>query len=167
MQRPIVYLAGPLGFSEVGRLFHNDILIPMLEELGFDVRDPWVLTSQEFINSALQLPYGQAKKERWQEVNRVIGKNNADAIEESDIIVGVLDGVDVDSGTAGEIGYGSALGKFIIGYRGDFRLSSDNEGGIVNLQVEYFIYHNGGEIVTDLKALRQSLVRFQEQFIPG
>jgi hypothetical protein len=26
------------------------------------------------------------------------------------------------------------LGKMVIGYRGDFRLASDNEGSIINLQ---------------------------------
>ena len=40
----------------------------------------------------------------------------------------VLDGTDVDSGTAAEIGYAFARGKLIVGYRGDFRLSADNEG---------------------------------------
>lgn len=163
--KPMAYLAGPLGFSEAGRLFHKERLVPMLRELGFDVLDPWVLTPQELIDSALQLPYGQAKKEKWQKVNRVIGKNNATTIEKSNIIVAVLDGVDVDSGTASEIGYGSAIGKFIIGYRGDFRLSADNEGSVVNLQVEYFIYRNGGEIITDLESLRGSLLRFQKLFL--
>jgi nucleoside 2-deoxyribosyltransferase len=164
MRKPIAYAAGPLGFSEAGRLFHNNVLIPILKEIGFEVLDPWILTPQKTIDSALTLPYGQEKKKKWQEVNQVIGKNNTLAIEASDIIVAVLDGVDVDSGTAGEIGYGSALGKFIIGYRGDFRLSSDNEGSIVNLQIEYFIFKNGGEIVTSLESLKVSLVKFMDSF---
>jgi len=37
------------------------------------------------------------------------------------------------------IGFAFAKGKPIIGYRGDLRLSGDNDGAIVNLQVEYFI----------------------------
>ena len=150
MKKPIIYLAGPLGFSEAGRLFHNNVIIPLVLEAGFEIRDPWVLTPQTIIDSALKLPYGKERKEKWQEINKIIGLNNALAIEESDAIMAVLDGVDVDSGTAGEIGYGAALGKIIIGYRGDFRLSSDNEGSTVNLQVEYFIYKNGGEIVVPL-----------------
>jgi hypothetical protein len=68
----------------------------------------------------------------------------------------VLDGVDVDSGTAAEIGSGFAKGKKIIGYRGDFSLSADNEGSIVNLQVEYFIEASGGAIVTRLHGRRLS-----------
>lgn len=76
----------------------------------------------------------------------------------------MLDGNDVDSGTAAEIGYGSALKKPIIGYRGDFRLSAENEGGIVNLQVEYFIYLNNGEIVTDIEALKIALAKYKKRF---
>jgi len=62
MRKPIAYLAGPLGFSEVGRLFHNTVLVPLVAEIGFEIRDPWVLTPAELINSALALPYGQKKK---------------------------------------------------------------------------------------------------------
>ena len=54
----------------------------------------------------------------------------------SDIVVAVLDGVDVDSGTAWEIGYAYSREKPIIGIRTDFRTLSD---GIVNLMVEMSI----------------------------
>ena len=69
----------------------------------------------------------------------------------------VLDGVDVDSGTAAEIGYAFARGKLIVGYRGDFRLSADNEGSVVNLQVEYFIRESGGTIVERYQDLADAL----------
>ena len=75
-----------------------------------------------------------------------------------DGVVAVLDGADVDSGTAAEIGYAFARGKLIVGYRGDFRLSADNEGGIVNLQVEYFIRQSGGTIVNRYEDLEPSLL---------
>lgn len=164
MKKPIAYLASPLGFSEAGRLFYSTIFIPLVTELGFEVRDPWILTPLEVINSALKLPYGQEKREAWTRINPIIGRNNAAAIKESDIIIAVLDGVDVDSGTASEIGYGAALGKVVIGYRGDFRLSADNEGSTVNLQVEYFINLHGGKIVTDLESLKTALVQFRDRF---
>ncbi|MBD3270143.1 hypothetical protein GF376_01310 [Candidatus Peregrinibacteria bacterium] len=64
---------------------------------------------------------------------------------------------DVDSGTASEIGYATALGKSSLGYRGDFRLAADNEGSLVNLQVEYFIHKNGGRIITEIADLREAL----------
>src|SRR4030095_14231926 len=44
-------------------------------------------------------------------INREIGANNRAAIDRADGVVAVLDGVDVDSGTAAEIGYAFARGK--------------------------------------------------------
>ncbi len=161
---PIAYLAGPLGFSEVGRLFHCTKMIPIVKKAGFEIRDPWILTPEELILEIQKLPYGQEKKDAWTKLNEIIGKNNTQAICESDIIVAVLDGTDVDSGTAAEIGYATALNKIIIGYRGDFRLSSDNEGSVVNLQIEYFIKSNGGLIVTDMMALETALIGYKKYF---
>jgi nucleoside 2-deoxyribosyltransferase len=152
-----IYVASPLGFSEVGRDFMYAKIIPAIEELGYTVLDPWKLTSDELIRPVLELPYGQEKRNRWRELNKIIGKNNADAIQESSGLVAVLDGVDVDSGTSSEIGYAAALGKPVLGYRGDFRLSADNEGSIVNLQVEYFIDLHGGKIITQISNLKQEL----------
>ncbi len=84
---------------------------------------------------------------------------NDRAIRECHVVVAVLDGADVDSGTASEIGFAYALGKRIYGYRGDLRSTGDNEGSIVNLQVEYWIENSGGCIVTNLTALRQRLAK--------
>jgi nucleoside 2-deoxyribosyltransferase len=44
----------------------------------------------------------------------------------------------VDSGTAAEIGYAYGIGRRILGYRSDYRLSAENEGSLVNLQVEFY-----------------------------
>jgi len=160
MRKQIAYLAGPLGFSEVGKKFCDETLKPAIAKIGIKILDPWELTSTELINSAQNLPYGQERKDKWSSVNYVIGKNNAEAIKKCDLIIAVLDGPDVDSGTAAEIGYGSALGKPTIGYRGDYRLSKENDGGTVNLQVEYFIHQNGGEIVTSLSSLEVALYKY-------
>ncbi|MCK5466406.1 nucleoside 2-deoxyribosyltransferase [Candidatus Parcubacteria bacterium] len=162
--KPIAYIASPLGFSEAGRLFLGMILMPSIDKIGFEIRDPWALTPEKLINSVQALPYGQEKRKKWREINPVIGDNNRKAIKESDIIIAVLDGPDVDSGTAAEIGYASAFKKTVFGYRGDFRLSADNEGSIVNLQVEYFIHLNGGEIVTDLESLKTVLTEYKKRF---
>jgi len=61
--------------------------------------------------------------------------------------------VDVDSGTAAEIGYAYALGKRCYGLRTDFRLAGDNPGSIVNLQVQYFIEASGGSVQTTIEGL--------------
>src|SRR5262249_34551218 len=93
----------------------------------------------------------------WRKLNQKIGAANRRAIDAADGVVAILDGPDVDSGTAAEIGYAFARGKFIVGYRGDFRLSADNEGGTVNLQVEFFIRESGGAIVAGYADLERTL----------
>ena len=92
-----------------------------------------------------------------EKMNYTIGENNDKAINISTGLFAILDGVDVDSGTASEIGYGVGLGKPVLGYRGDFRLSSENEGSIVNMQVEYFIKKSGGKIITQIEELQKEL----------
>lgn len=153
-----IYLASPLGFSEAGRLFYYEKLIPTIESAGHEVLDPWVLTDLELIKRVQALDYGPEKRTAWQNLNVIIGANNREAIDRCQAVVAVLDGPDVDSGTAAEIGYAYGLGgRVIFGYRNDFRLSADNEGGVVNLQVEYFITASGGQVVRDLAALHGAL----------
>lgn len=148
-----IYAASPFGFSEAGRLFYDERLLPALGRAGHVVVDPWKLTDQSKIDAVLAMPYGEARRDAWRRLNAEIGANNRDGIDGCDGVVAVLDGVDVDSGTAAEIGYAFAKGKLIVGYRGDFRLAADNEGSIVNLQVEYFIRASGGTIVGSLDEL--------------
>ena len=155
----LIYLAGPYGFSEAGRAFHNDTLVPLLKQHGHTILDPWTLTDARKIEAVAGLPYGQEKKDAWAALNKEIGANNTAAIDRCDLVVAILDGVDVDSGTAAEIGYAFAKGKRIVGYRGDFRLAADNEGSTVNLQVEYFIRRSGGAIVATIAEIAVSLAR--------
>ena len=157
-----IYMAGPLGFSEAGRHFHDSVLVRFVRRLGFTVLDPWRLTDRRKIEGVQRMLYGAKKREAWRKLNREIGRNNRRAIDDAHGVVAVLDGPDVDSGTAAEIGYAFARGKLIVGYRGDFRLSADNEGSVVNLQVEYFIRESGGAIVDRYKDLRPSLRPLRE-----
>jgi len=155
--RKKMYLASPLGFSEPGRYFLYHRLIPVIERCGFTVLDPWKLTPEETIHEARSLPPGRERAVRWKNVNAVIAENNTAAIDECDAMTAVLDGPDVDSGTASEIGYAAARGKTIIGYRSDFRPAGDNEGSVVNLQVEHFILRSGGRIAADIDELEKLL----------
>lgn len=156
-ERRRIYLASPLGCSEAGRHFYYAVLVPYVTDLGFEVADPWALTDRGKITAVEAMPWGPERREAWRALNREIGANNHAAIDDARGVVAVLDGADVDSGTAAEIGYAFARGKLIVGYRGDFRLGLDNEGSIVNLQVEYFIRASGGTIVSRLEDLGQSL----------
>jgi len=152
-----IYLAGPLGFSEAGRHFYTSVLVPYVRGLGFEVLDPWTLTDSRKIQAVQGLPYGPAKREAWRTLNLEMGATNRAAIDAARAAKAVLDGTDVDSGTAAEIGYAFARRKLIVGYRGDFRLSADNEGSTVNLQVEYFIRESGGTIVERYEDLADAL----------
>jgi nucleoside 2-deoxyribosyltransferase len=153
-----IYLAGPLGFSEAGRTFHEGVIKPRIEGLGHVVLDPWTLHDAAAIAAVTDLPYGSEKRDRWRALNVTIGRTNTEAIDACDLMFAVLDGSDVDSGTAAEIGYAYARGKTILGYRGDFRLSADNEGATVNLQVEHFIRDSGGFIISAIADVDAALV---------
>jgi nucleoside 2-deoxyribosyltransferase len=155
--RARIYLASPLGFSEAGRRFYNAVLVPFVESLGYEVLDPWTLTDSRKIQAVQGMPYGPAKRETWRALNLEMGATNRAAIDAARGVVAVLDGTDVDSGTAAEVGYAFARGKLIVGYRGDFRLSADNEGSTVNLQVEFFIRESGGAIVSRYEDLEAHL----------
>lgn len=159
MTRKRIYLASPLGFATSTRGF-MDALIPLLEA-HVDVENPWDDTRfvDEF-TAVANLDSVAERHRRLDNVNREIGRSNTDRIDRSDALFAILDGVDVDSGTAAEIGYAFAQDKLICGLRTDFRLAGDNEGAIVNLQVEYFIRASGGTIVStadDLVDLARSL----------
>jgi len=155
--RARVYVASPLGFSQAGRHFSESVLLPFVRGLGFEVVDPWALTDPRRVSAVEAMPHGVERRDAWRRLNREIGGRNRSAIDAAHALVAVLDGADVDSGTAAEIGYAFARGKLVVGYRGDFRLSGDNEGGAVNLQVEYFILESGGAIVTRYEDLARGL----------
>jgi len=72
------------------------------------------------------------RKENKEELFEELFKDCINSINESDIIISVLDGPDVDSGTCIELGYAYANKKPIIGVRTDFR-SLEDKG--VNLMV--------------------------------
>ncbi len=112
-----VYLAAPL-FSEA-ELDFNRMLRDEIKSSGFNVFLP-----QEDSNNV---------KDRDDRQSIIFSKNEV-AIDKSDIIVAVIDGADVDSGTAWEIGYAYALGKPILGLRTDFRTLGIE--GTVNLMIE-------------------------------
>jgi nucleoside 2-deoxyribosyltransferase len=131
-------------------------------DLGYEILDPFRLTPQEEFDRIARLGSLEQQREAWRALKGRVGETNRQAIDDSDGVLAILDGTDVDSGTAAEIGYACAREKPVVGYRGDFRLASDNPGSIVNLQVEYFIHRSGGEIVTSLDAIGAALARLFE-----
>jgi nucleoside 2-deoxyribosyltransferase len=147
-----LYLASPLGFAESTRLFMEHLAARLGDHA--EVLNPWDDPEPAILYQPVKhLPTHDERIARWQEINTAIGRANQQMIDDADTMVAVLDGVDVDSGTASEIGYGFARGKRIYGLRTDFRQSGENEGGLVNLQVRYFIDASGGTVATNVDDL--------------
>ncbi len=145
------YIAGPLGFTEAGRRYHTEIVLPALAA-AVDPVDPWTLTT------AAEIARARAEG-RERELSLEIGRRNAAAIRSCDVLVAHLDGQEVDSGTAAEVGYAAALGITCLGWRTDLRQAGE-PGVRVNLQVESFIVESGGEIAGSLSDLVAALRRW-------
>ncbi len=73
-------------------------------------------------------------------------------LEHADGVLAWLDGVDLDSGTAAEVGFAAARGIPVVGVRTDARMAGDNLAAAVNLQVLAFLRLNGGELYSSLAA---------------
>ncbi len=110
MKRLKIYLAAPL-FS-VGERAFNKRLVNALEK--------------RISNISFMLPQENTSmiNEREEFVDKVF-RYCITAIKKADLILCILDGADVDSGTCIEMGYAYACKKPIIGVRTDFRGSED------------------------------------------
>ncbi len=147
-----IYLASPLGFADSTRPFMVE-LASRLSAVA-EVLNPWDDTRfADDIKRAPSILDPVERRALYSKINNGLGAKNAENIRAAEGMVAVLDGVDVDSGTAAEIGYAFALGKRICGLRTDFRLTGENEVSVVNLQVRYFIDESGGTLVTTIDGL--------------
>ncbi|SDF66798.1 Nucleoside 2-deoxyribosyltransferase [Methanolobus vulcani] len=136
-----IYLAGPL-FSQAERDF-NVLLRDKLIEMGFSVFLP-----QEDGNDT--------ESSRMEDRQKTIFDNDVRGIDNSDIVLAVLDGgSDVDSGTAWEMGYAYAKGIPVLGLKTDFRTFGDE--GIVNLMMEMAVEALERDVDSILKVLENYL----------
>ena len=112
---PKAYVAGPL-FDEGERWF--------IEKVDQLVADAGFVTF---------LPHRDNPPKDEHNV-RAIFENDMRGIDECDVVVANLNGVITDDGTAWELGYAYAKGKFIIGLHTDWRMRFQHE--VVNLMME-------------------------------
>jgi nucleoside 2-deoxyribosyltransferase len=147
-ERPRCYVASPLGFYEAGRHYYREVYLPALRAVVEPV-DPWALTTPEQIDRA-------KRAGTLRETLLAAGRRNAEAIRSSVLLAAFLDGQELDSGTAAEVGYAAGLGKRCFGLRTDLRQAGE-EGMAVNLQVETFVLDSGGEIAATLEELVDAL----------
>lgn len=112
-----IYVAGPL-FSVAEREFNKKVAAALKAQVVNCV----VILPQEFASTVA----GQSG------FSELVFNHSLKSIINSDIVVAILDGSDVDAGTCVEIGYAYAKEKPIVGVRTDSRASEDNG---VNLMV--------------------------------
>jgi nucleoside 2-deoxyribosyltransferase len=141
------YVASPLGFTAAGRHWYADVLLPALAPV-VEVVDPWALATPEEVEA------GADSREFWLS----LGARNEEAIRSCSLLVALLDGQELDSGTAAEVGFAAALGLRCYGLRTDVR--QHGEAGVhVNLQVEHFVVASGGIVVTTVDELVAAVAR--------
>jgi nucleoside 2-deoxyribosyltransferase len=141
---PRCYVASALGFSEAGAHYYEHVYLPALRAVVTPV-DPWALTTAQEVAEA-------RAGRRTREVVLEIGRRNADAIRTCTLLAAHLDGQEVDSGTAAEVGFAAALGLRCFGLRTDLRECGE-PGVSVNLQVEHFVVASGGSVCASLEEL--------------
>ena len=113
-----IYLAAPL-FSEAERSY-NTALADLLRQHAFDVYVPQ--------------DAGDDTSFRHMPEHARIYEKNKKALDDTDMVVAIIDGADADSGTAWEMGYVAAQNKPVFALRTDFRRVGTHEH--VNLMLE-------------------------------
>ena len=121
-RKETIFQSGPL-FSEAERAFHRT-LSACLRDAGHDVIWGGSLLTEEQIEDADVAAPG------------LIFSTCRDAIENCTCLVALLDGTQVDDGTAWEIGYAYAKGIPVYGLRTDFRNAGDTKCGLVNSMIQ-------------------------------
>ncbi len=114
MAGKMIYLAGPL-FSEAERHFLESTAGRLAHCLEIDVVDDIFLPHRdagELGGSLLA-------------TRPAIFRSDIEAIDAATVVVAWLDGSDVDSGTATEVGYAYAKGIPVVGLVTDFRIPSE------------------------------------------
>ncbi len=124
-----IYLAGSL-FSEAERDWMKKLKNQIERFAAESGRTVHVIWPYELITQPeLEQLGGKAKHEIFLRCKAELDK--------SDILIALLDGPQVDDGTAREIGYYYALRRGrIIGIRTDFRNAGESEGATVNAMIE-------------------------------
>jgi len=129
-----VYIAGPL-FDDHERQY--------LEEIAL------VLENNKFETFLPHRDAGLVEGEFTDKLREDIFTTDIEALEKSDMVVALLTGRDIDSGTAAEIGYAYAHKKKLIGV-------SANNLKVLNTFV-WGLFDSGKNIVNDINHLEEFL----------
>ncbi len=131
-----IFLAGPL-FNEAEREFNAKVAARLRSE-GFEV---WLAQEKGLL------------KQGTDPEKKYLFEEDLKALQDSENVVAILDGNDVDAGTAFELGYAYASGKPLYGLKTDYRSFSPIEN--VNLMIEVpvrQIFRSLDEVIAALKS---------------
>lgn len=150
---PQIYLAGPLGFSPEMIKYRSSITKRLVHDMRLTVWDPWGVDYDEDMRLAGKIDSYANRLSAYHRVAQLIGKSNELGLRSSSFILAVLDGAEVDSGTASEVGFAAALGKVVYGLRTDFRDTGDLPGCPFNIQVLHWIESSGGKLFRSIESI--------------
>jgi nucleoside 2-deoxyribosyltransferase len=126
-----IYLAGPL-FTEAERAWHTQTKHLLQQAAAGQDTAINVVWPYELITTEEIVALGS-------EARTEIFRRCKDGLDNARIVVALLDGTQVDDGTAWEIGYffsRKSAGQTIIGIRTDFRKAGESASAIVNAMIE-------------------------------
>ena len=136
--KPYAYVAGPL-FDEGERWFIEKV-DALVQDCGYDTF----------------LPHRDNPPKTADNVE-LIFQNDKGGIDRCDVVVANLNGIMTDDGTAWEMGYAYAHGKFIIGLFTDWRARFPAPNEVVNLMMQCSM----DRLVRSLDELRDALVEWK------
>jgi len=137
-----VFIAGPL-FSQAEREFNLKVEAELLRN-GFETFLP-----QRDVGMLDELIATEGKR-----AYRTIFDRDLKGLDQADAVVAILDGLDVDSGTAFEVGYAFARGKPVIGLKTDMRVfAKEEEVNNMLAQGVKALAKNIDEVISNLKKL--------------
>jgi len=146
-----IYLASPLGFSPEFKPYLERVKAHLVQ-LGYEVFDPWEQPFAEAIHEASQVENHNERIAAFTRLSKEIGAANENGIPQCEILLGVLDGPEIDSGTAAEMGFAAGIGLRCFGLRTDWR-DSGEFGLPLNLQVLHFIQVSGGRLFRSIEGI--------------
>jgi nucleoside 2-deoxyribosyltransferase len=144
----LVYVAGPL-FSQAEREFLEKMVHCLAEASHLDPFNNFFLPHRD----GGELGKGPTRKH--------IFNLDIDTLSQAEIVVALLDGQDVDSGTCIELGYAYGHNKKIFGIITDFRsyCTNDNEPQRPNLMI-WGVCEEGKTLFHSLPDLSASFTRY-------
>ena len=147
----LVYVAGPL-FSQAERQFLETMVESLAQAAQLDPISHFFLPHRD----GGELGKGPTREQ--------IFSLDINTLKRAEIVVALLDGQDVDSGTCIELGYAHAMRKKVFGIITDFRsyCTSDREPQRPNLMV-WGVCEEGNTLFHSLSELSESFAAYVKE----